>query len=109
MTQCGRSRNAMGMVSGHSLSGITRRWAGRVPNQQDPPEGASAKAVGAYLCRLREAHGVTQAQLAQAAQADGLPWSRNLVAVIEGGGRRLDLDEMLLLPEILARLKIRGL
>lgn len=50
---------------------------------------------------LREAAGVRQDDVATAARACGLSWGRSTVAMLESGKRRLDPEELLLLPVVL--------
>lgn len=58
-------------------------------------------AIGKRVKALREAAGVRQEDVATAARACGLSWGRSTVAMLESGKRRLDPEELLLLPVVL--------
>jgi transcriptional regulator with XRE-family HTH domain len=62
---------------------------------------ALTAAIGKRLKRLREQAGVRQESVAVAARACGLKWGRSTIAMLEAGRRRLDPEELLLLPVVL--------
>lgn len=53
--------------------------------------------VAENLIRFRKFRGVSQEQVAHAVREIGLPWSRSVVAAIEGRARRVSLSELLTL------------
>ena len=55
-------------------------------------------AIGARLRSLRHERGISQDDVARAAQACGLEWTRAVVAALEGGRRELSAGELVLLP-----------
>jgi len=67
-------------------------------------------AIGNQLRELREEMGLRQDDVATAAKALGLRWSRVAVVRLEAGQRQLEAGEFLLLPEVLmiASMRIRG-
>jgi hypothetical protein len=67
-----------------------------------PPEFLSRR-VGLNIWRAREKWGVTQEQIAIAAQEYGLEWTRWTVAELERARRALAAHELLALPIVLAR------
>jgi transcriptional regulator with XRE-family HTH domain len=59
--------------------------------------------IGARLRELREGAGLTQEEIAAQARAVGFAdWARGTVSMIEGGHRRVTLEEFLALPLILS-------
>jgi len=61
-------------------------------------------AVGRRVRALRDAHGVTADQVADAARRYGFAqWQRSTVALVESGRRGLSAEELVLLPEILSK------
>jgi transcriptional regulator with XRE-family HTH domain len=60
------------------------------------------QAIGAEVARLREAAGVTQDAVAQAAQGFGLEWGQPTISAIESGRRLISVGELALLPHVLA-------
>lgn len=69
-----------------------------VPDERDEPEEVSFGDVTAReVRRAREDSGWTQEQLAGAMRDAGHPWQRITVAEVEGGTRRVSLEELLAL------------
>jgi transcriptional regulator with XRE-family HTH domain len=65
--------------------------------------------VGQRLRELRSHHGVPQDDLAAEARQFGLAdWSKSTIAALESGRRQLTIGEMLLLPAILDRARIKA-
>lgn len=64
------------------------------------PVDALTAAIGKRLRTWREEAGRRQEDVALAARACGLKWGRSTVAMLEGGSRRLEVSELLLLPMI---------
>ncbi len=64
--------------------------------------------VGLRLRALRERDEVTLDAVARAGQSVGLRWRRVTVAAIERGDRRLSIEELVLLPSLLARAGVGG-
>lgn len=60
--------------------------------------------IGHTLKHWREARGERQEVVALACRRWGLPWSANVIALIEAGRRHLTAEEFLLLPSALADL-----
>jgi transcriptional regulator with XRE-family HTH domain len=58
--------------------------------------------IGARLRQLREAAGLRQEDIATQARVLGFDWVRGTVAMIEGGHRRVTLEEFLALPLLLS-------
>lgn len=81
---------------------------------QAVPKGDSmvslSAAIGERLRDLREKMRLRQDDVAWAARALGLRWSRVAVARLETGVRRLETGEFLMLPEVLmvASMRVRG-
>ncbi len=65
--------------------------------------GDLSSIVGQRLRALRERDGVALDAVARAGQTVGLRWRRVTVAAIERGDRRLSIEELVLLPSLLAR------
>ncbi len=66
-------------------------------------QGDLSTIVGRRLRALRERDGVALDAVARAGQSVGLLWRRVTVAAIERGDRRLTIEELVLLPSLLAR------
>lgn len=64
--------------------------------------------VGFRLARLRDQFGLSQDDIATAAQRLGLAWRRSSVAMLEQGRRGLSAEELLLLPYVLDEAIRRG-
>jgi transcriptional regulator with XRE-family HTH domain len=62
-----------------------------------------AHGVGLGIAALRDRHGARQEDVAAAARELGLPWTQPVIAALETGRRRLDAEELVLLPLVLAR------
>lgn len=58
--------------------------------------------IGERLRTARESAGLSQDEIAAAAGRAGLKWTRAAVASLETGRRRIDAEELLLLPAVLA-------
>ncbi|MEV0884715.1 helix-turn-helix domain-containing protein [Streptomyces microflavus] len=58
--------------------------------------------VGERLRRAREESGLRQSDLAEAAQRFGLKWGRSSVASLEAGTRNLSIEELALMPFVMA-------
>lgn len=58
--------------------------------------------IGERLKVFREERGLRQADLAAAAAALGLTWSRSSIAALEAGTRNLSLEEILIVPQLIA-------
>jgi transcriptional regulator with XRE-family HTH domain len=79
-------------------------------------ERAVSEVVGQTVSALRQAAGLTQAELAAAMREMGFPWHRQTVARIERGLRTLNVDELVALaayfempvPALLARPEVLG-
>lgn len=79
-------------------------------------ERAVSDVVGQTVSALRQAAGLTQAELAAAMREMGFPWQRQTVARIERGLRTLNVDELVALaayfempvPALLARPEVLG-
>ncbi|MGW0372429.1 helix-turn-helix domain-containing protein [Streptomyces coeruleorubidus] len=56
--------------------------------------------IGERLRLFREDRGLRQADIAAAAAASGLKWSRSSIAALEAGTRNLSIEELLLLPYV---------
>lgn len=63
---------------------------------------ALAVIVGDRMRQFREERGLRQADIAAAASAAGLLWSRSSVAALESGSRNLSVEELLLLPYVIS-------
>jgi transcriptional regulator with XRE-family HTH domain len=68
--------------------------------QMEPPAVNLNRLVGQALRDLRISRGRQQEQVAAAARALGVPWTRSTVTAIERGGRQVFLHELLLIPNI---------
>ncbi len=66
-------------------------------------QGDLSSVVGQRMHALRERDQVTLDAVARAAQTVGLPWRRVTVAAIERGARRVTVEELVMLPALLAR------
>jgi transcriptional regulator with XRE-family HTH domain len=79
-------------------------------------ERSVSEIVGQTVSALRQAAGLTQAELAAAMRETGFPWQRQTVARIERGVRTLNVDELVALaayfempvPALLARPEVLG-
>ncbi len=68
------------------------------PDERDEPEEVTfGDVIARELRRAREDSGWTQEQLASAMREAGHSWLRVTVAEVEGGGRRVSLEELLAL------------
>lgn len=65
-------------------------------NARSEPIGLNA-VISANVASRRHVLGLTQDQLAQRCASRGLEWTRSVIASIEAGNRRLNVDELLLL------------
>lgn len=64
--------------------------------------GQTTANIGGNIKRVREAAGLRQEDVADAARACGVRWGRSAVAMLEGGHySNLGVDELLALPKIL--------
>lgn len=71
------------------------------PDERDEPEEVNfGDLIARHLRRAREESGWTQEQVAGAMREAGWAWQRVTVAEVEGGGRRVSLDELLALAVI---------
>lgn len=61
-----------------------------------------SQAIGRRMRELRDEHGRTAGEVAEAAQEWGLRWQRSTVASIETGKRGLSAEELVVLPVILS-------
>lgn len=59
--------------------------------------------VGERLREFREEKGLRQADIASKALSCGLGWSRSSVAALESGTRNLSIEEVILIPYIIAK------
>jgi transcriptional regulator with XRE-family HTH domain len=79
-------------------------------------ERTVSEVVGQTISALRQAAGLTQAELAAAMREIGFPWQRQTVARVERGVRALNVDELVALaayfempvPAVLARPEVLG-
>ncbi len=68
------------------------------PDERDEPEEVTfADLIARHIRQAREDSGWTQEQLAAAMREAGHAWQRVTVAEVEGGGRRVSLEELLAL------------
>ncbi|MDH2392357.1 helix-turn-helix transcriptional regulator [Streptomyces sp. HNM0663] len=63
-----------------------------------------AAIVGERLRMLREAKGLRQEDVADAAREFGLNWGRSSIAALEQGSRNLDFEELIVLASVLRKL-----
>src|SRR4051794_39240988 len=66
--------------------------------------GSLSEVVGQQIKHLRAEYGRTQEDVARAAERYGLAWSRLTVVAIEGGRRKIEAEELMLLPWVLSAL-----
>jgi transcriptional regulator with XRE-family HTH domain len=64
--------------------------------------------IGGHLRQVREAQGIRQEDVALAARAYGLDWTRGTITALELGRRHLSLGELALLPLVLSQANLTG-